>query len=107
MFTKTLMAALVSGLLATGAVSIGAAPAAAQAGCLSQTDMRSVLAAGQALSFAQLRQLIFNQVPGEVVSAQLCFNGSQYVYMVVVQTRGGAYRPLTVDAQSGTILAGY
>ncbi len=105
MFTKTLMAALLAGLLATGA-TVGAGPAAAQASCLSQTDMRAALANGQALTFAQLRDLIFNQVPGEVVSAQLCVSGSQYVYQVVVQTRGGAYRPLTVDARSGIILAG-
>ena len=75
-----------------------AVPAAAN-GCLSQGEARQAVQSGQAVSLSRLR----GNIPGEVLSAQLCRAGGGLVYVVSVLGEGGQVRRLTVDAVSGAV----
>ncbi|MFD1694831.1 PepSY domain-containing protein [Roseibium aestuarii] len=68
-----------------------ASPAAAQ--CLSQDQARQAVASGQAAPLGSLK----GQIGGEIVKAELCIEGGQYVYRVSVVS-GGAVRTVVINA---------
>ncbi len=93
---------MVTLLLRTATVAIGLLlPGAALAqGCLSQGEARQAVQNGEAVSLSQIR----GNLPGDVVSAQLCRGGGALVYVVNVLGAGGKVERLQIDAQSGAIL---
>jgi hypothetical protein len=95
--------ALCGAFLAGGPVDLGPGIAEAQS-CLSPSEARSAVQSRQVVSLSQIRGKISKEAGGEVVSAQLCTTGGQYVYLVNVLSRGGEVKRLTVDAGSGNIL---
>lgn len=91
--------ALFLGFLAVAGVGVSA-PAAAQSGCLSTDQARSLLQSGQVAPISQLRAQIAPY--GEIVGIpQLCQSGGRYVYIVNVLNRSGQVQRLTVNAGSG------
>ncbi len=93
---------MVTLLLRTATVAIGLLlpGAALSQGCLSQGEARQAVQNGEAVSLSQLR----GNLPGDVVSAQLCRGGGALVYVVNVLGAGGKVERLQIDAQSGAIV---
>lgn len=103
MFKHILLAALFSGFLCIGAPILGPGVANAQS-CLSPAQAREAVQQGQVVPLSRLRGRITQEAGGEVVSAQLCQAGGQYVYLVNVLSAAGEVRRLTVNAGNGSIL---
>lgn len=85
-------------LLATALAISGTGGARAQ-GCLSPGEARQAVQNGDAISLSQVR----GNLPGDVVSAQLCHGGGGLVYVVNVLGAGGKVERLQIDARSGAI----
>lgn len=95
---------LAAALLTGGPALLGTGVAVAQA-CLSPSEARTAVQSRQVISLSQIRGKISREAGGEVVSAQLCTTGGQYVYLVNVLSSGGEVKRLTVDAGDGSILS--
>ncbi|SHE61000.1 hypothetical protein SAMN02745157_0551 [Kaistia soli DSM 19436] len=85
-------------LFATALALSGTGTALAQ-GCLSPGEARQAVQNGEAISLSQVR----GNLPGDVVSAQLCHGGGGLVYVVNVLGAGGKVERLQIDARSGAI----
>jgi hypothetical protein len=71
-------------------------PPQAEASCLSPSEARQVVAAGQAVPLsAALRRA---GISGEVVRVSLCRRGAGYVYEVAVLEPDGRLRQVTIPA---------
>jgi len=103
MFKHILLAAIFGGFLCIGAPIMGPGVANAQS-CLSPSQAREAVQAGQVVPLSQLRGRIMQDAGGEVVSAQLCQANGQYVYLVNVLSAAGEVKRLTVNAGNGSIL---
>lgn len=103
MLKHLLLTALFGGFLCLGAPIIGPGVANAQS-CLSPAQAREAVQQGQVVPLSQLRGRITQEAGGEVVSAQLCQAGGEYVYLVNVLSAAGEVKRLTVSAGNGNIL---
>lgn len=104
MLRQILMAAALSGLVFTAEPSgFGSGSAEAQT-CLSPADARNAVQNGQVISLSQIRGKIAQEAGGQVVSAQLCTTGSEYIYLVNVLSAAGEVKRLTVNAGNGNIV---
>lgn len=79
---------------------------AAEAGCLSGGQARSVVASGAVMGPGQIVAGLARQAGVRVMDAVLCERGGAYVYQLTILTGAGTVRNIVVDAQSGTLLAG-
>ncbi|MBZ9935013.1 hypothetical protein LB518_01800 [Mesorhizobium sp. BR1-1-16] len=95
MFTHRISAVLLVAALALS----GMGGAARAQGCLSPGEARQAVQNGEAISLSQVR----GNLPGDVVSAQLCHGGGGLVYVVNVLGAGGKVERLQIDARSGAI----
>ena len=75
------------------------APAMAQAQCLSQSQARQAVQAGEARPLGS----IAGRAGGEIVRAELCRQGGQLVYILSV-LEGGRVKERVIDARSGQVL---
>lgn len=75
------------------------APAAAQAQCLSQSQARQAVQAGEARPLGS----IAGSAGGEIVRAELCRQGGRLVYVLSVLD-GGRVKERVIDARSGQVL---
>jgi uncharacterized membrane protein YkoI len=85
-----------------------ASPAWANEGvaCLSQGDMREVVASNRVVSPVVALRAARQAWPGsDVMRAQLCLRGEQFVYVLVVLRRDGRFVEVTVDGASGRVAA--
>lgn len=74
----------------------------AQANCLSQGEMREVVASSAVVAPAAATRAAQAQSPGaEVTRVQLCRAGGGYVYEITLLQRDGRVVSVTVDASSG------
>ena len=79
----------------------------AQAGCLSQAQIRQAVASGQARRLSEFYGRI-SQATGSaqvLPGPQLCWSGNALVYIVNVLSGNGSVRTVTINASNGTILS--
>lgn len=87
-------------LLATLLIPLSAP--VAQADCLSQGEMREVVASGAVVAPASATRTAQAQSPGaEVTRVQLCRQGGGYVYEITLLQRDGRLVGVAVDAATG------
>lgn len=104
MLKQILVAAALATLpLTTAPMGLGASTAEAQT-CLSPADARNAVQNGQVIALSQIRGKIAQQAGGQVVSAQLCTTGNDYIYLVNVLSAAGEVKRLTVNAGNGNIV---
>lgn len=87
---------------------VAAAPAGATDGpaCLSPGDMREVVASNRVVSPVVALRAARQAWPGsDVMRAQLCLRGADFVYILVVLRRDGRFVEVTVDGASGRVAA--
>jgi len=99
--TRVLTSLLLAALLWPATVVV-AAPAAAQAGCYSDQQIRGAVQQGQAVPLSNLIGQIQARFGGQVVSSRLCSNGGRLAYFVTLLV-GGQVREIRIDAISGVI----
>jgi uncharacterized membrane protein YkoI len=76
----------------------------AQADCLSQGEMREVVASGAVVAPAGATRAAQAQSPGaEVTRVLLCRRGGGYVYEITLLQRDGRVVSVTVDGTSGQL----
>jgi uncharacterized membrane protein YkoI len=82
-------------------------PAAAEehARCLTPEQQRTAIKDGQAVPLAHAIRAL-RRTPREVVRARLCEQSGKLVYLLTVLARDGKVRRASVDASSGSVLAG-
>jgi uncharacterized membrane protein YkoI len=85
-------------LIAFVMVSSHALPA--DAACLSDSEARLAITAGEALRLGDLA----GALPGEVVGVMLCKDKGKLVYRLGVMMGNGKIQKLQLDAQSGRVL---
>lgn len=95
----------------TGWAMIWAGPASAAEEsrvCLSKSEQRAAISAGQAVTLAQAIRSARGSVRGhgarEVVNAKLCKEEKGLVYLLTVLARDGKVTHMTVDATSGKVV---
>jgi uncharacterized membrane protein YkoI len=77
---------------------------AAQADCLSQGEMREVVASGAVVGAVGATRAAQSQHAGaEVTRVQLCRRGGGYVYEITLLLRDGRMASVTVDAATGQL----
>lgn len=81
-------------------LAVLAIPADAAAACLSPSEARQAIAAGEAVRLGDVAR----RVGGEILDARLCEAGGRLVYQLAVMTSGGNVERITVDARSGRVL---
>ncbi|MBI2713671.1 MAG: PepSY domain-containing protein [Rhizobiales bacterium] len=100
---RSLLAALLLGLLAVPAFAADAAPRA----CLSKAEQRAAVADHKAISLAQaVKSLREHGRRAELVRARLCHRDNRLVYVLTLLARSGKVTSATVDAASGDIING-
>jgi uncharacterized membrane protein YkoI len=76
--------------------------------CLSKSEQRAAISAGQAVTLAQAIRSARGSVRGhgsrEVVNAKLCREEKGLVYLLTVLSRDGKVTHTTVDATSGKVV---
>lgn len=88
-------------LLAMILVPLAAAPA--QANCLSQGEMREIVASGAVISPVVATRAAQGAYPGaQVTSVDLCVAGG-YVYQLTLILRDGRVARVSVDGASGAL----
>lgn len=76
----------------------------AQADCLSQGEMREVVASGSVIAPVSATRAAQAQSPGaEVTRVQLCRAGGGYVYEITLLQRDGRVVSVAVDAATGQL----
>ncbi len=77
---------------------------AAQESCLSQGEMREVVASGAVVAPVAATRAAQAQSPGaEVTRVDLCRAGGGFVYSVTMLQRDGRVVRVTVDGSSGSV----
>lgn len=80
-----------------------ASPAKAQL-CLSPTEQRQEMAAGNAVSLAAAMRNLRPEHRGEVVNARLCRTSGDLVYLLTVVDRHGKVNRIRFDAATGRVI---
>ena len=112
MIRPALSAAVLTGCLTVGQLTVLALPASAGEEarvCLSKTEQRAAIFSGQAVTLAQAIRSARGSVRGhgarEVVNAKLCREEKKgLVYLLTVLSRDGKVTHTTVDATSGKVV---
>ena len=100
---RSLLVALLLGLLAVPALAADAAPRA----CLSKAEQRAAVADNKAIKLAQaVKSLREHGRRAELVRARLCHRGDKLVYVLTLLARSGKVTRATVDAANGDIING-
>lgn len=82
--------------------SLAAGPAAAS--CLSQGEMREVVASGQVIPPVNATRAAQGAVPGgEVTRVELCRGGGGFIYQITVLQRDGRVVQVVVDGATGAL----
>ncbi len=79
-------------------------PAMADAGSDDHDAVRNAVNSGKALSLAELKRVVMERVPGEIVSVKLDRERSVLVYEFRILTANGRLVEAEVDAADGTII---
>src|ERR1043165_10005186 len=111
MIRPALSAAVLTGCLTVGQLTVLARPASAGEEarvCLSKTEQRAAISSGEAVTLAQAIRSARGSVRGhgsrEVVNAKLCREEKGLVYLLTVLSRDGKVTRMTVDATSGKVV---
>ena len=100
---RSLLAALLLGLLAVPAFAADAPPRA----CLSKAEQRAAVADHKAIKLAQaVKSLREHGHRAELVRARLCHRDDRLVYVLTLLARSGKVTSATVDAANGDIING-
>jgi len=100
---RSLLTALLLGLLAVPAFAADAAPRA----CLSKAEQRAAVADHKAIKLAQaVNSLREHGRRAELVRARLCHRGDKLVYVLTLLARSGKVTSATVDAANGDLING-
>lgn len=97
------VAVVVFACLAGGAAA--ADDRAAAPGCLSQAEMREVLAQKAVIAPLVAVRAARAKSGGKVIRASLCRNDNEFVYQITTLRRDGRVVRVTVDGRSGRIEA--
>jgi hypothetical protein len=96
---KTLTSKLVASVAVALAIGLaGAAPAYAQA-CLDNRQIQEAVSSGQIMSLADVLASAGIDGSAEILSVQVCDEGSGLVYIIGVLTPDGEAQNLVVSAQ--------
>lgn len=96
LFTRSALAALgVAGALAT----VSAPAAADERTCLTGSDAQAIIYSGQARKLSELR----GGLDGELIRADLCRQGSGYVYVVTTLGANGKVTRRFIDANPAAV----
>jgi len=98
-----MMRALVFSLL----VMLGpvAVPASALGECLPMDQVRVAVRTGQVIPLIQALHAARGAAAGEVIDSRLCGGPGNFRYVVTLLSQDGRVMRVTIDAQSGAVLA--
>lgn len=100
--TNTMRAALF--LSAAALLSPGPTEVRAQAGCLTQDEIREEVAQRRVVTQVTALRVARSQIGGEAVRARLCRSETGLVYVITALKRDGRVIRVLVDAPSGKLV---
>jgi len=87
------------------ALGLAASPPLASAECLPMDQVRATMRAGKVLPLIQAVNAARSAAPGEVIDSRLCGGPDKLRYVVTLLSQDGRVVRVTVDAQSGAVIA--
>jgi len=91
-------------LLVAGVFAGPVAATAAENHCLSRAEQRAKISEHKLMRLSKAMHEVKLRVSGEVVSARLCEQGGELVYLLTVLAHDGKVARETVDAVNGAIV---
>jgi uncharacterized membrane protein YkoI len=95
---RVLKPTLIATLAAAGLMAAGQP---ARADCLPWKEAGSIIAENSLIPGNVIYQMVQSQTGGQIIQANLCQEGDQFFYKVVVLGSQGEVTNLTVDARTG------